>query len=162
MFRLIPRITILIPAFVILMSFRFQPVSDQAEILLYDVRGAYVASRTSASPAFVADLDRLVNARIDATTRQIVLPRTVLTVRIDSMSKAARIIGFRQDVGVTVEAVAVGSGDVIARGSFKSSVFSFDAGDAEKLLAAKVSARIAEEFRLGKIRQTTLATALFP
>lgn len=146
-----------------LMSFRMEEQATVSrEKLFYDVRGALVTARADVSRDLVAETDRLVDAAIRATIRQISLPRTILTVRIDRAGYLPFIIGGRHEARVSIEAIAVGTGEMIAAGSFGASVFALEKEDGDALLAEKIASRIATEFRLDGKGGSTLATALSP
>jgi hypothetical protein len=145
-----------------LMSFRMEPSAGRSEALFYDVRGAFVAARGDVSHPLVAETDRLVNEAISATVRESTLPRTVLTVRIERVRPIPVVVGSRAEAKVTVEAVAVANGEIIASGGFRASAYSIRENSIDDLLAERIAERVALEFRLGGERRTTLATALFP
>ncbi|MCJ8520603.1 hypothetical protein ABID21_003513 [Pseudorhizobium tarimense] len=146
----------------LLVSFRLQPATAGHEALLYDVRAAFVAARSDVPAVLVTETDRLVNEAILSTIRQRVLPRTILTIRIDRLVSRPTILGGKRAATVSVEAVAVGNGEVIAEGSFDLSVFSLRRDAVDLLLAERIAARIASEFRLAGEPRSTLAIALFP
>lgn len=157
------RFSVVFLAFVTLAGFRMGPGERQAEgQLLYDVRGAFVSARTDVSRQLVADTDRLVDDSIRATFRQKSLPRTVLTIRIVETARLPLILGGRYSAKVIVDATAVGNGERIATGSFIVSTFALDRAYADRVLAARIAERVAQEFRLKDTGPSTLATALFP
>ncbi|MCF6368646.1 hypothetical protein [Rhizobium halophilum] len=151
----------LIAVLPLLVSFRLQPATVGREALLYDVRAAFVAARSDVPPVLVTETDRLVNEAILSTIRQRVLPRTILTIRIDRLTSPPTLLGGKRAATVSVEAVAVGNGEVIAEGSFEMSVFSFRRNAVDLVLADRIAALIASEFQLASERRSTLATALF-
>jgi hypothetical protein len=152
----------LITVLPLLVSFRLQSASSGSEALLYDVRGAFVAARSHVPAVLVTETDRLVNEAILSTVRERVLPRTILTIRIDRLASPPTILGGKREVTVSVEAVSLGNGEVIAEESFDMSVFSLRRDSVDLLLAKRISARVVSEFRLAGERRSTLATALFP
>ncbi|MFN7027593.1 MAG: hypothetical protein ACK4QP_24295 [Pseudorhizobium sp.] len=145
----------------LLMSFRLQPAAAGHEALLYDVRGAFVAAGSDIPAALVTETDRLVNEAIVSTVRERVLPRTILTIRVEGLAKTPLLFGGRREATVSVKAVAVSNGEVIAEGSFDVSVFSLRSDTVSLLLAERIADRLAAEFRLAGERRSTLATALF-
>jgi hypothetical protein len=102
-----------------------------------------------------------VNEAIVSTVRERVLPRTILTIRVEGLAKTPLLFGGRREATVSVKAVAVSNGDVIAEGSFDVSVFSLRSDTVNLLLAERIADRLAAEFRLAGERRSTLATALF-
>ncbi len=161
MLRRLLILLVLVGLLPLLMAFRLQPSVAGREALLYDVRGAFVAAGDNIPAALVAEADRLVNEAIASTVRQRVLPRTVLTIRIERLSTTPVLVGGRREARVSVEAVAVNSGEVIAEGSFGVSVFSLRQDHVNLLLAERIAQRVAAEFRLTGERRSPLATALF-
>lgn len=145
----------------LLMSFRLQPASAGREALLYDIRGAFVAASDDIPAVLVTETDRLVNDAIISTMRDRLLPRAILTVRIERMTTTPLLVGTKQQVTVSVEAIAVGTGEAIAEGQFTVSVFSLRPGPVNLPLAARITDRLAVEFRLAGDRRSTLTTALF-
>lgn len=144
----------------LLMAFRLETASTGSVPLLYDVRGAFVAARPDVSAVLVSETDRLVNEAIITTVRQRVLPRTILTVRIESLARLPVLFGGKREAAVSVKAVAVTSGEVIAEGGFDVTVYSLNAKRIELLLAQGIADRVASEFQLSGERRSTLATAL--
>lgn len=126
---------------------------------LYDVRGAFVTAKPDVSQQLIATTDNLVDAAIRATVRSIMLPRTIISVRIDDTTETPFLIGFRRSATVTVQAVSVPSGDPIAEGTFTESVLLFDHKTADQHLAEKIASRISSEFRLDASHPLTLASA---
>lgn len=151
---------LLIAVLPLLMAFRLETAARDPESLLYDVRGAFVAAKSDIPPLLVAETDRLVNEAIFSTVRQRVLPRTILTVRIHRLMKFPVILGRKREAAVSVKAVSVANGEVIAEGSFSVVVYSLNAGGIDLLLAERIAERVAAEFQLSGERRSTLATAL--
>jgi hypothetical protein len=149
-------------AAVALMSFRLERAGGEREALLYDVRAAFVAAWGDVPHPLVARTDRLVNEAILSTVRTVPLPRAVLTVRINAVHSIPVIVGTRRSATVTVKAVGVASGEVIAEGTFDVSAHAVRAAAINEHLAARIAERIGREFKLGRGRSTSLATALFP
>lgn len=140
-----------------LMSFSIGPASDQPR-LYYDVRDAFVAARPDISRALMLGIDRQVGEAIKATDRTMVLPRVVLTVRLDRVERSDLLFGTRYTAAVTVKAAAVSNGDVIAAAIFDASAFALNAALADELLAARISQRIRREFRLSEPTRNQLAS----
>ncbi|MFN7102563.1 MAG: hypothetical protein ACK4N1_08040, partial [Pseudorhizobium sp.] len=123
--RLYPFV-VLMAVLPLLMSFRLETAARVPETLLYDVRGAFVAARPDVPSVLVAETDRLVNEAIVSTFRQRVLPRTILTLRIEQHSKLPVLLGGKREATVAVKAIAVANGEVIAEGTFSVSVYSLN------------------------------------
>ncbi len=159
MFRVCLRLALVVAATLPLMAFRM-PVADKGiPRLLYDVRGAVVMADDESIPrTLVSSADRQIDRAIRQTMRSLILPRTIISVRIGKIAQEPMLIGTRYVTTVNVQAISVDSGEPIAEGSFKASAFLFSSEAAEAVLAAKISERVASEFRLGQ-RQDLLATA---
>lgn len=145
-----------------LMSFRMPETSKVADKLLYDVRGAFVTARPNVSQSLVIATDMLVDEAIRSTVRSKMLPRTIISVRIESTSRKNVLFGNRHEAEVSVKAIAVSNGEAIAQGKFTTSVFLMDGKDVERELAQRIADRIASEFRLEGPRRASIASALFP
>ncbi|WP_105424473.1 hypothetical protein [Neorhizobium tomejilense] len=162
MFRRLSRFCLIALTALPLMSFRLEQANTAQEKLFYDVRGAFVTARPDVPKELVIATDMLVDEAIRATVRSIALPRTIISVRIDEMSHMPMLIGSRHEAKVTVQAISVNSGEPIARGTFKTSIYLLDGDTADRDLAEKIADRISSEFRLDGQRRPTMATALFP
>ncbi len=156
------RLGIFVLACVMLMSFRLEPQATDANRLLYDVRGAFVAARPDVAPGLMQSIHAQMQNAIKTTARGEVRPRVVLTIRLASVTRAAFFFGERASAKVIVRAAAVTTGEVIAEARFTATVVSFDSQSIEQELAYGVAERVIREFRLGRPGPTTLATALFP
>lgn len=153
-------------AFILLMAlplaaFRMPAADEAREKLLYDVRGAFVTARPDVPKELVIATDMLVDEAIRSTVRTTMLPRTIIAVRIDKASHVPLLIGSRHEAVVTVQAISVASGEPVAEGTFKASIFLLDAQGADRQLAERIADRIAGEFRLDGQRRPAIASALF-
>ncbi len=147
-------------AVLMLAGFRMPVADEEAERLLYDVRAAFVTAQPNVSRDLIAQTDILVDAAIQATNRSMLLPRTILTVRISETARAPVLFGSRSTASVTVKVVSVGSGEPVAEGSFEVSALTFGKNSADAFLAEKIADRIAGEFRLEVPRRRAVVTAL--
>ncbi|MBW6424715.1 hypothetical protein KX729_24995 [Rhizobium sp. XQZ8] len=161
MLRRVVSIAIILLAALPLMAFRMPAASESGEKMLYDVRGAFVTARPDVPQGLVIQIDLLMDVAIRSTVRQKLLPRAILSVRIEETSHTPLMIGSRHAAKVTVKAISVSSGEPIAEGTFRTSVFLLNGEEADKGLAEKVADRISSEFRLLDGRPT-IASALFP
>lgn len=146
-------------AVLMLAGFRMPPAEEVAERMLYDVRGAFVTAQPDVPHLLIAQTDILVDAAIRATNRSIMLPRTILTVRIGETKQVPQIFGKRFSASVVVKAISVGSGETVAEGSFETSVRVFGNDGAEASLAERIAERVASEFRLEAPRRSAVVTA---
>lgn len=156
------RLGIVVLACFTLMSFRLEPEATNADRLLYDVRGAFVAARPDVAPALMQSIHAQLQNAIKTTARGEIRPRVVLTIRLASVTRGPFLFGERASARVIVRAAAVATGEVIAEAKFTATVVSFDNQSIEQDLAYGVAERVIREFRLSRPGSTTLATALFP
>jgi len=161
MFRRLVSIALIVLASLPLMAFRMPAASESGDKMLYDVRGAFVTARPNVPQGLVIQIDLLMDVAIRSTVRQKLLPRTILSVRIEETSHTPLMIGSRHQAKVTVKAISVASGEPIAQGTFSTSVFLLNGEEADKGLAEKIADKISSEFRLQDGRPT-IASALFP
>lgn len=155
------RIVLASLAVILLAGFRMPATDEASERLLYDVRGAFVTAQPDVSRELIARTDFLVDTAIRSTSRSMLLPRTILTVRIGDTKRAPLLFGVRHSANVTVKVISVGSGEPVAEGSFETSVLTFGKDASDSPLAEKIATRIASEFRLGKPQGAAMVTALF-
>lgn len=162
MLRHASRFALIIFAALPLMAFRMPTEDEKREKLLYDVRGAFVTARPDVPQGLVIATDMLIDEAIRTTVRSVILPRTIISVRIDAASHIPLLIGSRHEAKVTVRAISVVSGEPIAEGVFKTSIFLLDTKEADKELAGRIAERIAGEFKLDGGQRPAIASALFP
>ncbi|WP_434713214.1 hypothetical protein NMA58_10120 [Rhizobium sp. YTUHZ045] len=115
---------------------------------LYDVRSAVVLSGPNIPAELLAGINDRVNAAINATMRDTVLPRVVLTIRVVSIEKG---LGFQKDRNVAkirVDAASVDDGSVIAVSAFDVTSMAADPKLADDIIAEDVAARIRSVFSL--------------
>jgi hypothetical protein len=147
-------------AMLVLTGFRMPVAQPSDGELLYDVRGAFVAAQPDVSSELIAWTDSLVDASIQATTRSFLLPRAILTIRIDETQHTPLLMGNRYSAKVAIRVVSVLSGEPVAEGGFSTSVLRLGKEGAEMVLAQKIAERIAAEFRLEAPRSSAALTAL--
>lgn len=162
MYRFFLRVLMILMAATSLVSFRMPVSVGASEKLLYDVRGAFVTARPDVPRGLVTAIDTRVDEAIRATVRSVILPRTILTIRITRAAYQPLLLGGRHEADVTVEAVAVRTGEAIATGDFSVAAFLLDSNDADGVLAERITQRIAGEFRLDNQTRSALTTALSP
>ncbi|TNM62132.1 hypothetical protein [Aliirhizobium smilacinae] len=153
------RIAILPLTMLMLTGFRMPVNGDVSEHMLYDIRGAFVTAQPDVSRDLITRTDLLIDTAIQATTRSIILPRTILTVRIGEARPSPVLFGYRYSARVTVKAVSVTSGEPVAEGSFEATSFAFAEQGAADSLAEKIASQIASEFRLTNPHRATTITA---
>ena len=160
--HLLKRIGIVLLACLGLMSFKLERQVSDGERLIYDVRGALVAAKPDVSAHIMQSVQYQISSAIDATRRDRMRTRVVLTVRLISVTKRAFLFGARASAKVNVRAAAVQTGEVIAEANFTATIVGMDHVAMEDELANGVADRIIREFSLSKPAPSTLATALFP
>lgn len=155
------RVAAVLPlAMLMLTGFRMPAAEEQAERMLYDVRGAFVTAQPDVSRDLITGTDILVDSAIRATSRSMMLPRTILTVRLSDTRRSPVLFGHRYSAKVTVKVISVGSGEPVAEGEFETSVMNFGKEPADSPLAEKIATRIASEFQLGRPHRAALLTSL--
>ncbi len=142
-----------------LAAFRMPAADEAREKLVYDVRGAFVTAPAEVPQGLVLATDMLVDASIRATVRSTMVPRTIISVRIEETSEVAFLIGSRHLARVTVKAISVATGDAVAEGTFTASVFLLSQDDPDRQLAKDIADRIATAFRLSVGSPAALASA---
>lgn len=147
-------------AVLMLAGFRMPAAEEQAERMLYDVRGAFVTAQPDVPRDLITGTDILVDSAIRATSRSMMLPRTILTVRLSDTRRSPVLFGHRYSARVMVKVISVGSGEPVAEGEFETSVMSFGKEPADSPLAEKIATRIASEFQLGRPHRAALLTSL--
>jgi hypothetical protein len=114
----------------------------------YDVRSAVVLSGPGMPAELLSGIGERVNAAINATVRDDVYPRVVLTVRVVSVLKGQGIQQDRNTVKISIDAASVDDGSVIAVSAFEVTSVAADAKVADDILAEDVAARIRSIFQL--------------
>jgi hypothetical protein len=147
-------------AMLVLTGFRMPAAQSSDGELLYDVRGAFVTAQPDVPSELIAWTDSLVDTSIQATTRSFMLPRAILTVRIGEARHMPVLMGNRYTATVTISVISVLSGEPVAEGAFSTSILRLGKEGAERVLAEKIAARIATEFRLEEPRRSAALTAL--
>ncbi len=147
-------------AVLMLASFRMPATEEAAERPLYDVRGAFVTAQPTVPHELIAKTDILVDAAIRSTSRSIMLPRAILTVRIGEARRRPVLFGSRYSAAVTVKVISVSSGEPVAEGSFEASVLALRGDGTEASLAEKIAGRIADEFSLDPPHRSAVTALL--
>ena len=122
--------------------------ANKHEAPVYDVRSAVVLSGPNMPAELLSGINDRVNAAINATVRDTVLPRVVLTIRVVSIQKG---LGFQNDRNVakiSIDAASVEDGSVIAVSAFEVTSIAADPKLADEIMAEDVAARIRSVFSL--------------
>ena len=154
------RLCILVLASLALMSFRLETETRDADRLLYDVRGAFVAARPEVSADLMQTIHYEISSAIQATTRDKTRPRVVLTIRLLTVTNTSLMFGERASARVLVRAAAVQTGEVVAETTFTATILGLDRSTIQRELANGIADRVITEFRLDN--PSTVTTALFP
>ncbi|WP_337266754.1 hypothetical protein [Oryzifoliimicrobium ureilyticus] len=120
---------------------------------VYDVRNALVTAGPGIASELMLGVGDRVNAAINATVRQQVYPRVILTIRIASVEKKQGIQKNRNVAHVSVDAASVDDGSVIAVSSFAVASIAYDDNSADQILAEDIAARVRSIFQLSTPRR---------
>jgi hypothetical protein len=156
------RLGIVLLACMGLMSFKMERPASDGERLLYDVRAAFVVAKPDVSADIMQSVQYQISSAIDATRRERMRTRVVLTIRLISVTQRTFLFGERTSAKVSVRAAAVQTGEVIAEANFTATIVGMNKGSQEDELANGIADRVIREFSLSKPAPSTLATALFP
>ncbi len=160
MHQSLKRLCVLLPMSLVLMSFRLEPEARDADRLLYDVRGAFVAAKPDVSAELMQTIHYEISNAVESTNRDRTRPRVVLTIRLLDVTKASLIFGERASARVVVRAAAVQTGEVVAESKFTATLIGIDKSSTERELAHGIAERVITEFRLN--HPSAVTTALFP
>lgn|SRR6218665_3690013 len=111
----------LVLAVATLSAFRMPVSNGKAVAMLYDVRGAFVTVGEDVSPAMARDVEQRLKAAIQATVRTEPLPRVIVSVKVDEITRQPFFFGQRYKARFTVKAASVADGSVIAIGVYSAS-----------------------------------------
>ncbi|MBB4953434.1 hypothetical protein H4S14_001298 [Agrobacterium vitis] len=114
----------------------------------YDVRAVMVVAGPTVPLPLVQGIERRMSEAVAATVRNEVLPRVILTVRLNSIATSIGLEQNKNEALVKVSAASVETGDVIAEGEFKVLTETGSADLAAESLAEEVSARLRALFYL--------------
>jgi len=114
----------------------------------YDIRAVTVLAGPKVPVALIEGVERRLSAAVDATVRSEVLPRVILTVRVESMAGQLGLDKQHNEALVQVSAASVETGEVVAKGEFKVLTITNDPGLGPESLAEEISARIRSLFYL--------------
>ncbi|AVA21687.1 hypothetical protein ACXHXG_06760 [Rhizobium sp. LEGMi198b] len=117
----------------------------------YDVRSATVVADQAVppvSPVLLSAINERVNAAIAVTTRDTVLPKVALTIRLTDVRKAGSFNHDRNTAKINIDVDSVDTGAVLAIASFDTANFTPDPNAADNLMAEDIAARIRSIFVL--------------
>jgi len=123
----------------------FEPKPRQ---FYYDVRAAVVMAGPDVPLPLVQGVERRVSDAVAATVRTEVLPRVVLTVRLDNVATSIGLDKNKNEVEVKVTAASVDTGAVVSEGDFKVLTETTAPSLAAESLAEEVAARVRSLFWL--------------
>jgi hypothetical protein len=123
----------------------FEPKPRQFD---YDVRAAVVMAGPNVPLPLVQGVERRVSDAVAATVRTEVLPRVVLTVRLDNVATSIGLDKNKNQIDVKVSAASVDTGAVISEGEFKVLTQTSTSSLAVESLAEEVAARVRSLFYL--------------
>ncbi len=125
-----------------------RPGFQQDRFPLYDVRDVTVFANQPGSAGLIAGVDRRVSDAIAATRRLEMVPRVVLSVRLERVRKAMGVESDRHEAEFSVDAVSVDNGAILASGDFKAITYSDAVEMRDEILAEAIAARIRAAFGL--------------
>ncbi|MBF2715793.1 hypothetical protein [Agrobacterium vitis] len=121
--------------------------SDQKKFY-YDIRAVTVLAGPKVPLVLVQGVERRLSAAVAATVRSEVLPRMILTVRVEAMASGLGLDKQHNEAEIKVSAASVETGDVVAQGAFKVLTITNDQTLGPESLAEEISARIRSLFSL--------------
>lgn len=114
----------------------------------YDVRAVMVLAGPKVPLSLVQGVERRMSDAVAATARSELLPRVILTVRLESVGISIGLENNKNEARVKVSATSVETGEVVAEGDFKVLTETGNASLAAESLAEEVSARLRSLFYL--------------
>ncbi|MCA0256516.1 MAG: hypothetical protein LCH47_07990 [Proteobacteria bacterium] len=121
MFRKAASVLVVLVAFLGVTAFRMpQSGASSADAMLFDVRGIFVTVAQGVSPELARDVEQRLKSAVQATVRREVLPRVVVSVKIDEVQPVKWLFGVRYKTKFTVKAASVINGSVIAAGVYSA------------------------------------------
>ncbi|THF52125.1 hypothetical protein E6C51_04710 [Allorhizobium terrae] len=114
----------------------------------YDVRAVVVVAGPKVPLALVQGVERRMSDAVAATVRSEVLPRVILTVRLEQVGISIGLDNNKNEAEVKVSAASVETGELVAEGDFKVLTETGNASLAAESLAEEVSARLRSLFYL--------------
>jgi hypothetical protein len=127
-------------------------VNPPPKKFFYDVRAVLVVAGPKVPLSLVEGVERRMSDAVVATVRSEILPRVVLTVRLESVGISIGLDNNKNEAEVKVSAASVETGDVVAEGDFKVLTETGNASLAAESLAEEVSARLRSLFYLQRPR----------
>ncbi|MGG7519687.1 hypothetical protein ACQ3G6_17565 [Allorhizobium undicola] len=121
---------------------------DRPKKFYYDVRAVTVLAGTDVPVALVQAVERRMQAAVEATIRQDVAPRVILTVRIRDFATGRGLQKRLNEADVMVRAIYVENGATASEGNFKVQTETLDPKLAPESLAEAISARLRSLFSL--------------
>lgn len=119
MFRKAASVLVVLVAFLGLSAFRMpQSGTGNGDAMLFDVRGVFVTVAQGVAPEMARDVEQRLKSAVQATVRHEVLPRVVVSVKIDEIQRSKWLLGVRYKAKFTVKAASVVNGSVIAAGVY--------------------------------------------
>lgn len=156
------RLTLFSIACLALMSFRIGSAPEEHDPLLYDVRNAFVTSRSDIPADVMQRVHHRVSHAIQTVTRNKLRPRVILAIRLAPIEHGKFLFGETASSVVYVRATAVASGDVVAEARFKLTSIGWSRVATLEKLGEGIAQQIISEFRLTPEERSPLLSALAP
>lgn len=156
------RLALLSIACLALMSFKLIQQADDSEILRFDVRSAFVTSRSDIPAELMHQVHHGVSRAIDSVTHSKMRPRVILAIRISPIEQSAMIIGNKASARILIRATAVTSGEVVAEAKFTATGLGWTKPSALAQLSDAITRQTIQEFSLTPEDMPTFVSALSP
>lgn len=156
------RLALLSLACILLMSFKVDRASDDLDPLHYDVRSAFVTSRSDIPADLMHRVHHRVSAAINNAAHSQIKPRVILAIRLSPLTQSEFLFGERASSRVTVRATSVTSGEIVAEAKFLATAIAWSRSAAIEKLGDGIAQQVIREFRLTPYDQTTVMSALTP
>jgi NAD-specific glutamate dehydrogenase len=156
------RLALLSIACLALMSFKLVQQDDERELMRYDVRSAFVTSRSDIPAELMQQVHHKVSHAIQTVTHSKMRPRVILAIRIAPVAQASMLIGYRASARIKVTATAVTSGELVAEAKFQATGLGWTKDAALLQLSEAISRQVISEFNLTPEDRSTFVSALSP
>jgi len=156
------RLSIIAIACISLMAFKLGPTVDDNDRLIFDVRNAFVTSRSDIPAELMQRVHHHVTTAIQTVSRSKVRPRVILAIRIEPVEHSDMIVGKKASSRVNVRATSVSSGEIVAEAKFRATTIGWTKQTALEKLGDGIAQQIIREFRLTTDERPSLLNALSP
>lgn len=156
------RLTLLYLACLALMSFKMEAVNSDDDRLIYDVRSAFVTSRSDIPAELMQRVHHHISEAIQKVTHSRIHTRVILAIRIAPIDQSEMLIGHKAGSAINVRATAVATGEVVAEARFRATALGWTKTSALEKLGDGIAQQIINEFRLTPDERSNIVSALAP